>query len=249
MGSIKSQDPRTIKVKYPLELLFKGGSRKEIIQRKNLGKEENVELDIQIKPGCLEGTKKIFTGKGDTKIGFLPQDIHFIIKAEPHETWTLRGIDLVTYINITANQALLGGKFEKIGMDGEPVTLELKTITPKQEYRISGKGMPKEGGGRGDAIFIFKVKSNLDIFEEFLSFLQISQTSFLILPWRDNFHGKIIGNGSYGIVDCITIPEFTEPVAKKTITFMKWNDLLEVNSLIREIQIMISCDHPNILPL
>ena len=78
--------------------------------------------------------------------------------------------------------------------------------------------------------------------EEFLSSLKFSQPTLLILPWEKvrNIKSKKKLSDNINVID---IAEFPKPVIRMFKTFSR------IETLIREIQILHVCDHPNILPL
>ena len=61
--------------------------------------------------------------------------------------------------------------------------------------------------------------------------------------------GSNLNSGSYGAVRRIKIQNFSKELTIKIIQNINWDDIYDVERLIREIQILHSCDHPNILPL
>jgi DnaJ-class molecular chaperone len=66
--------------------------------------------------------------------------------------------DLVVNKTISLAQALTGFAIEQVGVDGKRVQLTVNdVVAPGTERRLSGQGMPKKGGGRGDLTFRFKV--------------------------------------------------------------------------------------------
>jgi DnaJ-class molecular chaperone len=72
--------------------------------------------------------------------------------------WKRIGDDIVTQEIISLKQALCGFSRTRPGLDGEPVTLDVvDVLSPNQDRRVIGAGMPKRGGGRGDAIFKFSI--------------------------------------------------------------------------------------------
>ena len=55
-------------------------------------------LEVAIKAGWKDGTRLIFTGKGDRLSGRPAQDIVFVIREEPNARFTRAGDDLITEV-------------------------------------------------------------------------------------------------------------------------------------------------------
>jgi DnaJ-class molecular chaperone len=67
-------------------------------------------LTLEIRPGCLEGTKIIFENCGDQSITRKPADLIFTTRDVPHEKFTRDKCDLHMTHEITLRQALTGFK-------------------------------------------------------------------------------------------------------------------------------------------
>lgn len=74
-------------------------------------------------------------------------------------TWIVEvGDDLRTETTIDAYDAILGGETRVKGLDGTyPLTIPAG-IQPGQQLRLSGRGRPREGSGRGDLIVVVHVE-------------------------------------------------------------------------------------------
>jgi DnaJ-class molecular chaperone len=124
-------------------------------------------LEIEVRPGWKNGTKVTFDGEGDRNYGAPAQDVIFVIAEEPHDIWKRNGDDLVTEEVVSLKQALCGFSCSRRGVDGEQVVLNvMDVLAPNQDRRVVGQGMPKRGGGRGDAVFAFKVAFPSDLTPE-----------------------------------------------------------------------------------
>ena len=86
-------------------------------------------------------------------------------------------------------------------------------------------------------------------FEDFLKYIKFWEPPCIVIDWNDIEIGKNLGRGSYGTVSQVKVPSFSKDLAIKIVPSINWNDFDDVQRLIREIQILHSCDHPNILPL
>ena len=154
----RKPEPATVPVNCTLEQLFSGCTKKLKITRSKQGRDDPKVFEIDVRPGWKEGTKITYENEGDERPGQLPQDIVFVIQQVPHDVWKRDKDDLVTEEIVSLKQALGGFTLTRPGVDGEPVTLEVRDVlAPNQDRRVVGKGMPKRGGGRGDAVFKFKI--------------------------------------------------------------------------------------------
>ena len=154
----RKPEPAIIDVKCTLEQLCSGCTKKLKITRRINGSDDPKVFEIEVRPGWKEGTKITYEGEGDQNPGYLPQDLVFVIRQAPHDVWTRDGDNIVTEEIVSLKQALGGFSITRPGIDGEPVTLEVHDIlAPNQDRRVSGRGMPRRGGSRGDAVFKFKI--------------------------------------------------------------------------------------------
>jgi curved DNA-binding protein len=68
------------------------------------------------------------------------------------------GDDLRTETTIDVYDAILGGETRVRGLDGTyPLTIP-PGVQPGQQLRLSGRGRPREGAGRGDLIVVMYVE-------------------------------------------------------------------------------------------
>lgn len=150
--------PLVVEVPCTLEQLNGCVTRKLKVRRNINGRDDEKVLRIDLKPWWKDGTKVTFDGEGDQKIGFLPQDVQFIIKLSNHDTFTRNGDDLICNVDISLKQALSGFVINRRGVDGENIHLDVNDVVkPGDEKRVKNAGMKKKNGGRGDVIFKFNI--------------------------------------------------------------------------------------------
>ncbi|OHT10235.1 DnaJ subfamily B member 4 [Tritrichomonas foetus] len=155
----EAPEPLVLNISCTLEQLFTGTTKKLKVTRNMNGRNEENILTLDIKPGWKDGTKITFPGEGDHRPGLPPQDVVFIIKERAHDIFKREKDDLVVEHTITLRQSLCGFTMYQNGIDGKEQKLTVTdVVAPGSERRISGQGMPKKGGGRGDLIFRFKVQ-------------------------------------------------------------------------------------------
>lgn len=161
------QDPAVFPITCTLEQLYSGCVRKMKITRSIFGRFDSKVFEINIKAGWKAGTKITYEGEGDQILGERPQDIQFVIEEAPNDVWIREGDDIVADEVVSLKQALAGFTHTRMGVDGEPVVLEIFDIlSPGTDQRVVGAGMPKKNGGRGDAIFRFKVAFPSELTDE-----------------------------------------------------------------------------------
>lgn len=103
-------------------------------------------FEINVKPGCKEGSKIKFSGEGDLHYNREPGDVVFIIKYAPHIHFKHQGFDLLYTAKISLGDAFCGGSVIKIPtLDGSMVPFELSDIIkPNGTKYLYGKGLPFE---------------------------------------------------------------------------------------------------------
>jgi DnaJ-class molecular chaperone len=176
-GQRRKPEPCMIDVKCRLEELFTGCKKSLRVTRRINGLDDAKTFEIDVRAGWKEGTKLTYDGEGDRDEGFQAQDLIFVIKERPHDLWKRDGDNIISEEVISLKQALCGFVYTRTGVDGEQVTLNVTDVlSPNQDRRVIGAGMPKRGGGRGDAVFRFNVAFPSDLSPE-----QKSQLA-LILP-------------------------------------------------------------------
>src|SRR4051812_24183102 len=153
------------KVPLTLEELYKGTTKRLKVTRKLLdgatGKPVTTDkvLSIDVKPGWKAGTKIKFAEEGDELPGGGAQDIEFVVEEKPHPTFKREGDHLRTTITITLAEALTGFKKTITTLDGRSLAVSNNSvITPGQEHRFPGEGMPiKTTGKKGDLIVTYNI--------------------------------------------------------------------------------------------
>ena len=158
--------PMEVNVNCTLEQLFTGCTKKLKITRNINGRDDAKVFEIEVKPGWKAGTKLTYEGEGDQSPGMPAQDIKFIIQEKPHDIYKREGDNLVLDEIVSLRDALCGFKITRPGIDGKPVVLEVNDVLgPNQDRRVSGAGMPKKTGGRGDVIFHLHIAFPSDLNE------------------------------------------------------------------------------------
>lgn len=115
-------------------------------------------LEVRIPAGVAEGKKLRLSGQGATgRNGGLPGDLYLTIRFRPHPFFERKGYDLHCEVPIAFAEAALGAEIEVPTLEGR-VKVRIPPGTQSgQILRLSGLGMPKGGGGRGDLYVRLKV--------------------------------------------------------------------------------------------
>ncbi|KAJ5665073.1 Protein psi1 [Penicillium maclennaniae] len=121
---------------------------------------QDVTLEATIKPGLRPGSKIKYKNVGDQEEGGR-QDVHLIVKEVPHPTFTRKGDDLVTSVELSLKEALTGWERIVKTIDGKSIRVSKPGPTqPGHEERFPGLGMviSRKPGERGDLVVQVKVK-------------------------------------------------------------------------------------------
>lgn len=109
-----------------------------------------------------DGMRLRLRGQGGASAGGgEPGDLHLTIRLLPHAVFSVAGADLETTVVVTPWAAFLGAEVAVPTLEGSVrVRLPAKTHAGRG-LRVAGKGLGKEGGGRGDLV----AKIRIDILD------------------------------------------------------------------------------------
>jgi len=115
-------------------------------------------LTVKIPTGVGEGNRIRLKGQGGEGLrGGERGDLYLKVRLLPHPVYKIQGRDLETEITLRPDQAVLGDKVTVPTLDG-PVTMKVPAGTRAGgRLRLRGKGLPLEGGGRGDQYVLVKI--------------------------------------------------------------------------------------------
>lgn len=167
-GRTQTPEPSFVERDLPVSLedLFKGAHKKMKIKRKRFDPvthkrtQEDKILEMDIKPGLKAGSKIKFTGVGDEEAGG-SQDIHFIVREKPHDTFVREGDNLRIFVELDLKEALTGWSRKVTTIEGKQLPVSGGGVTnPGATQRFPDHGMPisKKPNQRGDLIVEIKVK-------------------------------------------------------------------------------------------
>jgi molecular chaperone DnaJ len=115
------------------------------------------KLSISIPAGIYNGAELRIHEKGDAGIfGGSAGDLYLAVEVKSDAKFYRRDDNLVTNINLTYPQLVLGCQIEIENIDGTKETIKIhRGCQVGEEIKISGKGFPKlHRAGKGDLIFI-----------------------------------------------------------------------------------------------
>ena len=120
----------------------------------------NKKLKIKIKPGIETNMRIRIAGEGMAGIhGGEKGDLYVGIVVEPHKLYERNGDDLYTAVPISVSCAVLGGKVEIPGIDGQKVEVSIPAGTQNDTLiKVKGAGMHLyDSEKRGDLYVSVKV--------------------------------------------------------------------------------------------
>ena len=104
-----------------------------------------------------DGMKLRLRGQGSASAGGEPGDLFLRIRLLPHPLFKVAGSDLETNVGVMPWTAALGGESEVASLEG-PVRIKIPPGTrPGRTFRVAGKGLGKDGGGRGDLLAAVRI--------------------------------------------------------------------------------------------
>mgnify|MGYP000928572486 CR=1 FL=1 len=110
-------------------------------------------LDIKIPPGTKTGQTIRLRGQGQPGVlGGPAGDALVTVEFVPHPQYRVEGDTLRRDVNVSLEDAVLGGKVRVPTLDGEIALTIPPHSTGGRAMRLKGKGLPVSTGGRGDLL-------------------------------------------------------------------------------------------------
>lgn len=116
------------------------------------------EVRIVIPAGIENGEVIRIAGKGEAARGAETGDLYVKVHVVPHATFRRLKHDLTMKIEIPLSEALLGGQREVKTLDGDIKMKIPQGVSDGEVLKVSGKGVPREDGSRGDLLIEVKIK-------------------------------------------------------------------------------------------
>jgi len=127
------------------------------------GTERTVQLDggsftARIPKGATDGLRLRLRAKGGAGVNGGPAgDLYLTIALEPHALFRPSGHDLDIEVPLAPWEAALGAEVQVPTLEGR-VTMKVPPGSKAgQKLRLSGKGLPKPGGGAGDLYALLSI--------------------------------------------------------------------------------------------
>lgn len=123
-------------------------------------KKINKTLKIKLKPGIDSNMRIRVSGEGTAGMfGAANGDLYVDVMVEPHKLYERRDEDLYTSVPVSVSCAILGGKVEIPGIDGQKVDVAIPSGTQNDTLiKVKGQGMPLyDTERRGDLYVNVKV--------------------------------------------------------------------------------------------
>ncbi|HXT01891.1 MAG TPA: J domain-containing protein [Elusimicrobiota bacterium] len=107
-------------------------------------------ISARLPPAVRDGMRLRLRGQGGAPAGGEPGDLYLRIRLLPHPAFKVLGSDLETTVTVMPWVAALGGEASVTTLDG-PIRIKIPAGTHAgRAFRVAGKGLGKDGGGRGD---------------------------------------------------------------------------------------------------
>jgi len=149
-----------IRLEVSLEDIYKGTSKDIKIKRNIEGKNDEVNMNINIPSGCQNGIKMVKKGFGNKQSDSEPGDVVIVITHEDHKLFKLSDNHIIMEKDISFGSSLVGVKFSVKHLSGEIITFSTEGLIEDGDLRIiKGKGIPHM---RTDKMGDFVVKFNVE---------------------------------------------------------------------------------------
>lgn len=109
-------------------------------------------ITARLPQAVRDGMKLRLRGQGAAVPGGEAGDLFLRIRLLPHPSFKVSGGDLETSVGVMPWTAALGGEAQVSSLEG-PVRIKIPAGTRAgRTFRVAGKGLGKDGGGRGDLL-------------------------------------------------------------------------------------------------
>lgn len=124
-------------------------------------KGERFNIDLNIPRGISNGTTIKYSQMGDNFFDTLPRgDLYVIVNVQPNEKFEVQGINLSTYLEIDALEAMIGVEKQFETIDGKIFVIKIPAACQfGTKFSLSGQGLYQINSSiRGDLIVNVMVK-------------------------------------------------------------------------------------------
>jgi DnaJ-class molecular chaperone len=114
-------------------------------------------ITARLPPAVHDGMRLRLRGQGAASPGGEPGDLFLRIRLLAHPSFKVAGSDLETVATVMPWTAALGGEAAVASLEG-PVRIKIPPGTRSgRVFRVAGKGLGREGGGRGDLLAAVRI--------------------------------------------------------------------------------------------
>ncbi len=152
-----------VPVEISIEDAFRGTTLELQLQMPELdtsGRMRRVPRTVKarVAPGAVDGQRLRLRGKGAPGMnGGRHGDLYLDISLKPHPLYRATGHDLYLDLPLTPSEAALGSSVQ-VPTPAGAVNLKIPAGTSSgQKLRLSGRGLPKPGGGAGDLFAVAEI--------------------------------------------------------------------------------------------
>jgi len=118
-------------------------------------KQEEIEIAV---PAGIEGGEMIrLSGAGEAVQGGSPGDLYVKVHVSPDPRFKKEGPNLVTELSIKLSDALLGGSYTIVTLEGEETVEIPQGVSHGELIKVKGRGVPYARGKRGDLLVRVKI--------------------------------------------------------------------------------------------
>lgn len=153
-----------IQTTISLEESFHG---KDLIANIKLPSGKDQLIEVKIPQGVQNGITLRLAGMGDDSIPNLPRgDIHLTVNVAPHSKFIRQDDDLISTLEISAIDAMLGKTIQISTIDGKNLEIKVAPGTqPNQTLAVNGYGMPnmRDPRFRGRLLINLTIKIPTDL--------------------------------------------------------------------------------------
>jgi curved DNA-binding protein len=149
-GPLRGRDREAL-LELSLEDALGGG-------RRQLSLEDGQTFDVNIPAGVREGQRIRLAGRGGAgRDGGPSGDLYLRVRLRPHPRFRRRGDDLDIDLPVAPWEAALGAALPVPTLTGTAQVRVPAGSSSGRRLRLRGRGLPKQGGGRGDLHAIVKI--------------------------------------------------------------------------------------------
>ncbi|MGZ8921189.1 MAG: DnaJ C-terminal domain-containing protein [Limisphaerales bacterium] len=152
-----------------LDEAFQGSIRTISFQRRSrqTGQTVSENFRVRVPVGVAEGQMIRVPGKGEEgRDGGPAGDLYLRVRFAQHPDFRVRGSDLYYDLDLAPWEAVLGMTVSIPAIDG-PVSVRVPAGSNKgQQLRVRGKGLPAQGGARGDLYAVISIQMPTEVTAE-----------------------------------------------------------------------------------